>query len=95
MPHYADGSPAIEGDFVQNVKAAGIEKVVGILVQITASSDSCNGQVLPLAKKYGNGPWYPDRQGYNYCVTLKECLPMKPTEQLTGSAEQVSSAVTA
>ncbi len=81
MPHYANGAPAGAGDVVVNMEASGAQKTLGILVSITPGSDSCNGAVLALAHRWGDGAWYPAQAQYPECVTLKECLPLVPAAE--------------
>jgi hypothetical protein len=80
MPHYADGTVAKVGDLVQIVAANQSQKVLGALVSITPGSTSCNGQVLPFARKYGDYAWVPVASPYLDCITISDLLPVAPVD---------------
>ncbi|HXM32264.1 MAG TPA: hypothetical protein VN921_01330 [Chthoniobacterales bacterium] len=79
MPHYKDGSPAKVGDLVHVIPPyAGTTRTLGILISINPGTETCNGGVLALARKFSaESPWYPAMAvAYPDCVTLKECVPI-------------------
>lgn len=74
MPHYRNGRPAREGDLVFNQPAmTGAVCTLGILLQITPGSTSCNGQLAPAARRYADGAWRSVNTPYHDCVTIGEC----------------------
>ncbi len=77
MPHYANGKPANRGDLVICAPPyPNSHKTIGILAMVLPASDTCNGQIIALARQYGSeGPWYPATPNpYPDSVTLKECM---------------------
>lgn len=57
MPHYRDGTPAKHGDLVIHTDAHGFgTEKVGVVTEVTPGSDSCNAQVLLLAKRQKGYP---------------------------------------
>ena len=87
--HYADGTPAKLGDLVRHSLKEGSSgtEVMGILVSATSTSDTCNGQLDPVARRIissaGKTGWLPYRPQYDYCATLLECYPVKTEETRT------------
>jgi hypothetical protein len=75
MPHYANGREAKAGDLVKTISPHGPQRTVGIVVLINPG-ETCNAQMLPLARQWNDGPLYPVPQYFPECVTLKECLPL-------------------
>lgn len=82
MPHYANGQPARTGDIVQTLTPN--QRVLGILVRFSPDSNACNAQIMPLARQWDDGPWYPVVAGFCDCVTLKDCVPLKAAEVASG-----------
>lgn len=76
MPHYANGRVASVGDLVINVPKGSTLVTLGVLLDITPGSTSCNGQLLPLARKYADGVWRQVSTPYNECITIGELHPM-------------------
>lgn len=81
--HYANGQEAKAGDLVikfRKPETASDMETIGILRSATAQTESCNGQMIPLARRVysdaGLSPWIPVIQGYPDCVTLGELLPV-------------------
>lgn len=76
MPHYKNGQPATIGDMIHHKPPnAGASEALGILVSITAGG-SCNGQLLPVARKWDGSTWLPVLPVYQDCISLKDCLPV-------------------
>ncbi|HEV1992493.1 MAG TPA: hypothetical protein VGR34_06480 [Candidatus Dormibacteraeota bacterium] len=87
MPHYKDGSPAKVGDLVHSVPPyPTAPRLLGVLVSINPGTETCNGGVLPFARKFSaDSPWYPMSAPFPDCVTLKECLPINTEEPVEKS----------
>jgi hypothetical protein len=87
--HYANGKPAQLGDLVVLRKdprypnQAAVEQL-GMLVQATATSSTCNGQLRPIAIRHvsdlGVGPWMTTVWG-DRCVTIGELMPIEIPER--------------
>ena len=78
--NYADGTPAQYGDLIINKPSCGNLDTVGFLVSASATTDTCNGNILPIAvrpneKNDLKGTLWTPIAGANpyYSVTLKEC----------------------
>lgn len=92
MPHYADGTPAKQGDLIKHIPAWDqASEVVGILHNIQPS-DSCNGSIIPLAtKQKGTDVWFPSLgNSSQWSVTLKECVRLDPKVFAATPAEPVT-----
>jgi hypothetical protein len=76
MPHYANGKEAKPGDLVKVTSPGGAQRVIGIVIHVMANAESCNAQIIALARQWSDGPLYPANAQYAECVTLKECLPL-------------------
>lgn len=80
MPHYKNGQPAKVGELVHHKPSSGSShstpamEVLGILISITPGADTCNGQVLPVARKYAGTTWLPANPSGSDYVTLKDCV---------------------
>ncbi len=47
MPHYKDGTPAIEGDIVRGIPYnTNGKEIIGVIVAINPGADTCNCQVV-------------------------------------------------
>jgi hypothetical protein len=85
--HYANGQEAKLGDLVVLRKkpeyTQGAE-VIGTLIQGTAGSGTCNGQLQPLAQRFfselGVSVWLPAPAQYPTRVTISELLPIEFSE---------------
>lgn len=76
MPHYRNGSPASRFDLVIcKPNGTKTHRTVGIVVSIQPGTNTCNANMLALARQYdGEGPWFPvQQQAYPECITLGEC----------------------
>lgn len=85
--HYASGNEAKVGDLVVTVDVNAQPKIIGEVVSISPGISSCNAQVLPFARRFGDRSWTPMVPTYCDCVTLsqmerldvaKPIIPAKP-----------------
>ncbi len=88
MPHYANGQEAKVGDLIVHSPKIpdNAAKALGILISITPSADSCNGQLMPVARKWCGAGWIPVIAIYQDCITLKDCLPVPEVDHAAAAA---------
>lgn len=90
MPHYKNGKPANEGDLVIIANPQAVPVTLGVLVQITPGTETCNGQIIPIARQYKDGAWRQVQALYNECLTIKELLPLVADSMPKASEEEAS-----
>ena len=85
MPHYANGQEAKVGELIIH-SPKNNASALGILVSITPGAASCNGQLMPVARKWPGAHWIPVIAIYQDCITLKDCLPVPEAEPAAAAA---------
>jgi hypothetical protein len=72
--HYADGTPAKHGDLVVHVDPNSSTETAGIVNELSASSDTCNGKFTPVASRQkGTEVWFQVTGQQGWYITLKNC----------------------
>ena len=80
MPHYKNGQLAHINDLVVcKPEYQGAKETIGMIVQILATSDSCNANLIPFAKRWDK-EWHTPPVAYQECVSIKDCLLLVPDQ---------------
>lgn len=77
MPHFANGKAAKLGDLVLCESKYSNHKAIGVIVHIT-ENESCNAQLVVLARLYAGGVVVRGSAEHTDCVSLADCNPLVP-----------------